>query len=131
MRILFLVVWFVFLWLVTIFAAPVIFQDPIEQGKVPVTVTLSDGRIVPFGAGIICSEECPEIRLESEQESNKKWLIPVLAVAGATGAAFLVTNTPSETTITPVPEYVSPVAILLLPFVLRRKKIVDFGNQNK
>ncbi len=63
-------------------ASPVTLQDPIEQGKAPITVTLSDGRIVPYGAGIICTEECPMPTLEAERRRNR-WLVPGLLVGGA------------------------------------------------
>lgn len=64
----------------SVYANPIqIMQDPIQ----PATVRLSDGRIVPFGPGVICKPEvCETIGIETTIE--KKWL----AVGFGSGAVL-------------------------------------------
>lgn len=47
----------------------------------PDFVRLSDGRLIPYGPGVICSESCVEGEV-IEQGFNRKWLIAIPIVAG-------------------------------------------------
>lgn len=49
----------------------------------PKFVTLSDGRNVPYGQGVICSDECVEAAAESLPDSRTRrwWLVPITTVA--------------------------------------------------
>ena len=100
-------------------AAPVQFDDP-------TWVKLSDGRIVPFGAGLICTNTCTEEEIAGDHTFSSRWLI-ALPIAGAVIIGLLAKSsestqisivpssniiTTTNTTIpTPVPE---PTTYLLL-----------------
>lgn len=62
------------------------YQGPVGGGQEPVTVKLSDGRVVPFGAGVICDEVCTEeyssISISREGVSKRKVLIGAGIIGG-------------------------------------------------
>ena len=92
----------------------------------PITVKLSDGRVVPFGQGTICSDECPEI---SEDKSKSKiWIIPIassiIICSVFCGRTPNTTTTTTDQPPTTVPEPITlltlGLGLLLLALYLRR-----------
>lgn len=95
-------------------SAPVTFQDPIT----PQTVTLSDGRRIPFGPGVICSNECVEAEALAlpDEPSNRRWLW-LLPLGGALIVLTLLppdSSTPGTPLDPPVPAPVPETGTLLL-----------------
>lgn len=74
-------------------AAPVTVQvDDPKYSKIIVVageekILLPDGRILPFGQGILCTDDCPAEVL-APPSSNRIWLVPVVA-AGIITTAIL------------------------------------------
>lgn len=98
----------------SVFAAPVTFkQDDPKHSRVIVVageekILMPDGRVLPFGQGILCTEECPEIT--EVVASNRRWAVPVIA-AGIITTAVLWPRNPRNSAppidtppIAPVPE---------------------------
>lgn len=106
--------------ILTLLLASVLYQDP-------VFVRLSDGRVVPFGQGTICTEECPE----PEMESDKKILLTVGVGVGAACAVLCRPSSHREGLIPPVSQAPTPEAgtllslgagLLGLSYLLKRKR---------
>lgn len=104
----------------SVLAAPVTFwQDAPKHSRVIVVageekILMPDGRVLPFGQGVLCTEECPEIA--DVVASNRRWAIPVIAAGIITTAVFWPRNPrnaalPIDTPPAPVPE---PATIVLL-----------------
>lgn len=100
------------------FAGSLTFQDP-------VTVKLSDGRIVPYGPGVICEPSC-EGATEPEGNNRKRVGIAVLVIGGILGSSLLLRSSsfvggtstasgpnpkPSEPPVSSIPE---PGTLVLL-----------------
>lgn len=67
-------------------------QITVESLDQPEFVRLSDGRLIPYGPGVICSEVCVETDVrETPPGLSRKWLIAI-PIAGAAIAAILLTS---------------------------------------
>lgn len=67
-------------WATYIQAGPVTFQSQQSQPIVtPDFIRLSDGRIVPYGPGVICSDQICTTMTEMAGDRRLMWLLPVSA----------------------------------------------------
>jgi PEP-CTERM motif len=59
-------------------------QITVESLEHPEFVKLADGRIIPYGAGVACSDSCvgADIIERNNPGFNKKWLLAVPVIAG-------------------------------------------------
>ncbi len=86
------------------------------QGELPKFVRLPDGRIVPYGPGVVCTENCVE-PFEAKLPNRPRllvWALPVIAggliaglissgvIGGGPAAGVAITPTPTIT-VTPTP----------------------------
>lgn len=77
---------------------PVI-QSPItETGDLPGFIRLPDGQLVPYGAGVICTDDCVEDTEFVRSISRRPifWMVTIPAVAGGVVAAMLGGNSSSS-----------------------------------
>lgn len=64
----------------------------VESLEQPEFVRLSDGRLIPYGPGVICSDICVEPPVtENPPGLSRKWLIAI-PIAGGIIAGFILTN---------------------------------------
>lgn len=78
-------------WAVAIQAAPLTFHQEPQQPPKPLVIRLSDGRSVPEGPGVICSEECVAAEAASlpDAPGSRRWLIAIPIGAGIIACAVL------------------------------------------
>jgi hypothetical protein len=57
-------------------------QQPVAADEPPKFVTLPDGRIVPYGPGAICTEDCLEGFEEKTVRRPNIWYVVIPAIAG-------------------------------------------------
>jgi hypothetical protein len=60
-----------------------------ESAEHPEFVRLPDGRIVPYGQGVICAENCVESFAEDSPRRSRLWLIVPPVIAGGIVCAVL------------------------------------------
>ncbi len=65
----------------------------VESLDHPEFVRLADGRLIPYGPGVICSESCVE-SVVAPQGFPRKWLIALPLMGAAIVGVILATNTP-------------------------------------
>lgn len=105
-----------------------------ESGEKPEFVQLTDGRIVPYGPGIVCSDECIQsdaLALSDEALPRippggvRPWLLAFPAIVGGVVACIVlcrggdssttvVTDTPPVVTPPPVTDVPEPATLVLL-----------------
>lgn len=71
------------LFAVAVKAGPVTLQDPVPH------VRLSDGRIVPYGPGVICTDLCVSVTSSADVQHRNLWIPAVFIATGVTVCAFL------------------------------------------
>lgn len=79
----------------SVFADPVRALNGTDQSTDPTMIKLSDGRMVPFGPGIICSRECSSGEQIVDGESflsRYKWPITFGLIGAAVGGILLTKN---------------------------------------
>lgn len=102
------------LGLILILLSASVTASPMTFGDDPPFVKLSDGRIVPYGQGVICSDECrPPAPVDPTDAKLKRWVITgavvgtIVLVAGSRGGGgrvpLEIPNSPSSP-LTPVSE---------------------------
>ncbi len=66
-------------------------QITVESLEHPEFVKLADGRIIPYGAGVACSDSCvgADIIERNNPGFNKKWLLAVPVIAGIAVAGVM------------------------------------------
>jgi hypothetical protein len=57
-------------------------QITVESLEHPEFVKLADGRIIPYGPGVSCSDSCVGADILEKEGFNKKWLYAVPVIAG-------------------------------------------------
>ncbi len=96
----------------------------------PITVKLSDGRVVPYGPGVICDDQCYE-DIDLTKDKKAWWVIPVassiiLCSVLCRHSKTTITDNPPTPNITEVPEPISLVTLgfgfILIVFLSRRRK---------
>lgn len=85
---------------------------PLTLSDDPKFITLSDGRVVPFGPGVICTNECTEAEIILTT-SNKKWLwaLPISGAIIGTIAVLRHNTSPSLTTTNNATPNINPPTI--------------------
>ncbi len=103
------------LGLILILLSTSVAASPMTFGDDPPFVKLSDGRIVPYGQGVICSDECrPPAPVDPADAKLKRWVITgavvvgtIVLVAGSRGGGGRVpleVPNPPPSPLTPVSE---------------------------
>ena len=68
-------------------------QQPVAaDGETPKFVTLPDGRIVPYGPGAICTDDCVEGFEDETVRRPSLWYVAIPAIAGGIIATVLITR---------------------------------------
>lgn len=111
-------------WSFATMASPLTFER--TQEPKPLVIRLSDGRIVPEGSGVICSDDCVEAAAISlPDSSSRRWLIMIPIGTAIIACAILcrggdtsigrppVTELPPDTPTTPVPEMPTALFVAL------------------
>jgi hypothetical protein len=79
-------------------AAPELQTPVAETGGLPGFIRLPDGKLVPYGGGVICADDCVEDTefLNSASRRPIIWMVTIPAVAGGVIAAVLGSNSSSS-----------------------------------
>lgn len=67
-------------------------QPASADGELPKFVTLPDGRIVPYGPGAICTDDCVQGFEDQTVRRPNLWYVAIPAIAGGIIATVLITR---------------------------------------